>query len=373
MTAILAVADGYRRSAFRLMLRVPGARDIFVSRERRIPVAEALCVAMATFTSLFFPVLSLWVGASLLGVPHVLSGIRHVAIRRSLHPLTKACIAVSIAVGALTLMRLTSGIPIFVGLFALSMGVEVLASRAGAGRRIFWLATVALGAGAAWHWPYFFIIGVSHLHALCSMSFFSTEARRRGIRVWPLWAMSIAVIGAVLVGVLDPLFAQTTWERSLGPDEVVSILGHVAGSSTPILLARSLFLYAFSQSLHYMVWLRLMPELDRRSPVPQSFRQALAGLRRDFGRWTVPALVLCAIGGVAMLLGGRSARDVYFVLVFFHIGLEAAGWLRLQLNFGPGQNSKVPPNLCQCHNFGRLPDYGPGHNLRSRRDPNFVT
>jgi hypothetical protein len=322
------------------MLRLPGARGILVSRERRIPVAEGLCVAMATFTSLFFPVLSLWVGASLLGLPHVLSGIRHVGLRRSLHPMTKACIGASIAVGAFTLMQLTSGVPIFVGLFALSMGVEVLASRARTVPKLFWLATVALGAGAAWRWPYFFIIGASHLHALSSMSFFSTEARRRGIRVWPLWALSVAAAGAVIVGALDPVFASAAWARSLGPDEVVGILG-----SSPMLLGRSLFLYAFSQSLHYMVWLRLMPELDRESPVPQSFRQALARLRRDFGRWTVPALVLCAIGGIAMLLGGRTARDAYFVVVYFHIGLEAAGWMRLQLNFGPGQNSRGP-NLC---------------------------
>jgi hypothetical protein len=325
------------------MLRVPGARDIFVCRERRIPVAEALCVAMATFTSLFFPVVSLWVGASLLGLPHVLSGIRHVAVQRSLHPLTKACTAVSIAVGALTLMHLTSGAPAFVVLFALSMGVEVLASRARAVPKAFWLATVALGAGAALRWPYFFFIAVTHLHALTSMGFFSTAGRRRSIRVWPLWALSLAVTGATLVGALDPLFAQTSWAHSLGPDEVVSILGYVAGSSSPALLARSLFLYAFSQSLHYMVWLRLMPELDRHSPVPQSFRQALVQLRRDFGRWTIPALALCAIGGMAMLLGGRSARDVYFVLVYFHIGLEAAAWLRLQLSDGPGHNLRALP------------------------------
>jgi hypothetical protein len=32
-----------------------------------------------------------------------------------------------------------------------------------------------------------------------------------------------------------------------------------------------------------------------------------------------------------MLWVGRSARDAYYVLVYFHIGLEAAAWLRLQL------------------------------------------
>jgi hypothetical protein len=298
-------------------------------------VAEALCVAIATFTSLGFPVLSLWVGAALLGLPHVLSGIRHVAIRRSLHPLTKACIAASVILGALTLMHLTSGTPFFVGLFALSMAIEVLTSRVRTPLKAFCLVCLALGTGLALRWPYLFIVGVTHLHALTSLSFFSTEARRRGIRVWPLWALSSLVTAATLLGVLDPLFAQRAWAQNLGPDAVVLIVGHVVGTSSPQLLARSLFLYAFGQSLHYMVWLRLVPEVDRPSPVPQSFRQALVHLQRDFGRWMVPALALCALGGMAMLLGGRAARDAYFVLVYFHIGLEATGWLRLQLGVSP--------------------------------------
>jgi len=86
----------------------------------------------------------------------------------------------------------------------------------------------------------------------------------------------MAVTAAALIGALDGLFAHAAWAQSLGPDAIVRLVGDVAGSSNPKLLPRSLFLYAFSQSVHYGVWLRLIPELDWPSPVPQGWRQASA-------------------------------------------------------------------------------------------------
>jgi hypothetical protein len=332
VSAVIAAADGWRRLALRLVLRGPGIRAIFIRPERRVPVAEALCVATAAATSVASPVVSLWLGASVLGLPHILSGIRHVAVRRSLHPLTRVCVLASVILGVLTLVHLTSGIPFFIGLFALSMAIEVLTSTAPTAQKAVFLPGVALGAVVALHWSYFFVIAVTHLHTLTSLSFFSIEARRRGIRVWPLWGLSLLVVAAALSGALDTIISQRAWAQNMGPDAVVQILGHVVDTSSATMLARSLFFYAFGQSLHYMVWLRLVPEVDRSSPVPQSFSLALANLKRDFGRWTVPALALCVVGGIAMIVSGRAARDAYFVLVYFHIGLEAAGWLRLRLN-----------------------------------------
>jgi hypothetical protein len=87
-------------------------------------------------------------------------------------------------------------------------------------------------------------------------------------------------------------------------------------------------LYAFGQSLHYMVWLRLMPEIDRGTPTPSSFRRAFQSLKQDFGSWTLPVLGLCAVSCTAMLFGGQPAREAYFALAYFHIGLEGAGLTR---------------------------------------------
>jgi hypothetical protein len=102
----------------------------------------------------------------------------------------------------------------------------------------------------------------------------------------------------------------------------------VPGAS-PLMLHRALFVYAFGQAMHYAIWVRLVPDVDRSAEVPQSFRKAVGLLRSDFGRWTWPVLSLCALAPVAFFLGGSWARETYFTAVYFHIGLEAAALVRL--------------------------------------------
>jgi len=71
-----------------------------------------------------------------------------------------------------------------------------------------------------------------------------------------------------------------------------------------------------------------MPEVDRQAPVPQSFRRAFALLHSDLGRLTLPAITVCLLALPTILLGGGVAREAYFALTYFHIGLEAAALAR---------------------------------------------
>ena len=47
--------------------------------------------------------------------------------------------------------------------------------------------------------------------------------------------------------------------------------------------------------------------------------------------FALPALGLCVLAAMGMLLGGAGARALYFAVVYFHIGLEAAALMRLAL------------------------------------------
>jgi len=67
-----------------------------------------------------------------------------------------------------------------------------------------------------------------------------------------------------------------------------------------------------------------VPELERPSKVPHSFRRALALFEADFGRWARPLLVVCVASLPLILFGGGVAREAYFALTYFHVGLEAA-------------------------------------------------
>ena len=93
------------------------------------------------------------------------------------------------------------------------------------------------------------------------------------------------------------------------------------------MVARLLAVFGFTQSVHYLVWLRLIPEDARPRSGTRSFRASLDALLREVGR-----LPLLVAGGLWLLVLARalwstgSATDLYFRLAWFHGFLELA-WL----------------------------------------------
>jgi len=286
------------------------------------------------------PVLALSLGASLFGVPHLVSGARHIAVRRALHPLCRAMAFVTAGLGLLLLLgfgRWT--IQTITVCFAASVGAEIATAPGSVFRRSAFLTALAGATVAALRFHVLFLVAVTHFHAVSSIAFFAVAARRRGLSVLPIVVGSLSVAVLVLSGAVDGVLRSPEWARSLGPDAVVDLLGAPFGWASHALLQRSLALYAFGQSLHYMVWLRLMPEVDRRAPTPSSFRRAFQSLKQDFGPWTLPVLSLCVVSCATMLLGGQSAREAYFALAYFHIGLEGAGLTRAILRRERGMDA----------------------------------
>jgi hypothetical protein len=88
---------------------------------------------------------------------------------------------------------------------------------------------------------------------------------------------------------------------------------------------RLLVLYAFAQSVHYVVWLRLLPEDDRKSPTPRSFAQSYRALRADVGSLALWLFTLAALAlAVWAAFDVGRARNGYIQLAFFHGYLELA-------------------------------------------------
>ena len=330
--AAITIADDIRRSALKQLLKIPHARAAFISPSKRIPIAQIGCVTMAFLAAALQPILALSLGAALFGVPHVVSGARHLAVRRALHPLCRAMAVVTAGLGLLLLLgfgRWT--IQAITVCFAACVGAEITTAPGSVFRRASLLTVLAAATLAALRFHVLFLVAVTHLHAVGSIAFFAVAARRRGVSALPIVVGGIVVAVLVLSGLVDGLLQSPEWARSFGPDAVVDLLGAPFVWVSHSLLQRSLALYAFGQSLHYMVWLRLMPEIDRKTPTPSSFRRAFHSLKQDFGSWTLPILGLCVVSCTAMLFGGQPAREAYFALAYFHIGLEGAGLTRAVL------------------------------------------
>ena len=319
---MIALADAARSSTFRLAMRVGPLRVVLLDRQHRLTALSTGSFLLAAALSLREPLFSLFVGAAVLGVPHLIAGVRHQAVRRRLSPVTRACALASLGVG-LVLVSGGGGAWTWPVLMAL-LGAGLIAES-----RVAWalpISAVTIGMAAL---PGVAMLALTHLHAVGSLGYAAKAARQRGLTLWPLLAGFGILTGLALVGALDPLMAQTPWvpERAFQSilDEV-QLSGFGAG---PLWLKRAVFIYALGQSLHYAVWLRLMPEVDRRTPSSKPFRVQLASLRADLGGWWWPGVLVSALALLAMLLGQGGARQLYFALSFFHVGLEAAGLVAL--------------------------------------------
>ena len=120
------------------------------------------------------------------------------------------------------------------------------------------------------------------------------------------------------------------WPQGFSPQACRDML---APGLSPLWGDRLVMLFALAQSLHYLVWLRLIPDEARRQPTPPSFVSSYRRLVGDFSGALLVGFVLVAVG--LMVWAGfdlSTARDQYLHLAAFHgyMELVALGWLFLE-------------------------------------------
>lgn len=324
---VLQLLDAVRREVLRVLFCVRPIRQIFAAPTLRIPLASLLSVLCAAALATTAPLVSLWLGAALMGVPHVISGIRHAALLRRRTRWTQAAALCGAGIGVIQLLgggELTYAA--FALLTAASSATELWAARPPLRRAVPLAALCLLYAVLGCWFPLGFLLVASHLHGLSAVAVFAVRARSRGVTPWPmLLALTALTVGA-LCGLFDTVFPARLWAPHSASASIILEATGAAIQRHPsaVWLRRMLFIYALGQSVHFMVWLRLMPELDRPAKVPQTWRRAWTLFRADFGRYALPALVLCLVATPLLLFGGGAAREAYFALTYFHVGLEAA-------------------------------------------------
>ena len=84
-------------------------------------------------------------------------------------------------------------------------------------------------------------------------------------------------------------------------------------------------LYVMLQSIHYTVWLALIPQDDARAQGTLSFRMSLRALGRDFpAPWLAAVVVLAVAVLAASAVDVHRTRQLYLSLATFHGYLELA-------------------------------------------------
>jgi hypothetical protein len=319
------------------LLRTLGAfapfRRLLATRNTRVPLLLSIHATVAFTLALLLPSLSLALAPIFLGVPHVVSDVRHMVIRRAL-PRWWLRTIVAFA-GALLLVRLLEeASPLHAAPIVVENGVGVS-----------WLLFAALGGAVLGGWrrtapvvvafavvfavgalaePRGFRFAFLHGHNLLAVAIWLLLFRRRGGLAWLPVALILIGGGLLATGALLGvtvhhgtlslfglhLFAAADWIAPGLPDR------WALGLTTA---------FAFLQSVHYAIWLVAIPQDDVRVGGATTFRMAWRDMARDLGGgglWIALALVVVAL--VAGMVALARTRVLLLSLATFHAWMEIA-------------------------------------------------
>ena len=309
----LHVLDRARRST--LWALSPWIRSFILSRERRVCLTACLGITLAFSFSTTLPLWQLLLGPIILGIPHVIGDIRYLLIKGQLHRER----LVLLAVGLPLTIYMVTGDTFFATLSIFLMSIKT--TRTGAEAKLVQLSSLALLLSSIYFERYFLFIFL-HAHNLIGIAFWWLWRRKK--YPWEYTPLIMLTLFSALIIYLSP---SNDFALRYFPGEMnFYYYSDILAGALPERWERSaVLLFAFLQSVHYLVWIRLIPEEARRQPTPRGFRSSYRALREDFGLWLL--LSLCVLSlffiGYASISPERARTD-YLLLISFHGFLELA-------------------------------------------------
>ena len=290
---------------------------LFRDRELRIAWLGATSIVVTLVFTVWAPGLLLTWGPLLLGVPHLVADGRYLIARRGLFARPFALLLVVLpALGAWSGGGASMG--------ALSIVAAGVVAQATVLPRLGVIA-VGLGFAATAHrFGRTADLAFAHLHNLVAIAaWLAWPWMTRGAR--STWR-HLVVVGTFVVAAL--LLATGRFDRWAFPAlfavaDINELIPRFAFDTSPTWAVRATLLFAFAQSVHYGVWLRLMPDEDRERTAPRPFARSVEALAVDLS-W--PVVILATLVTLAFLAYGAfdavAARDGYLRLALFHGPME---------------------------------------------------
>lgn len=340
-TALALPVRGLDRARlFWLRALGPLAKPLVRSRELRIAVFGSIALLVALGLTASVPLYLLAIGPLLLGIPHVGSDLRYLVFRPKLH---RRWWLVVPALGLYAAHSYTYDPRYGVGVTLLAI---LMARGKHHGRRALALSLAAAWMTATWLDPRMSALVFAHLHNFAAVGFLWAWRPKRASKLHyaPIALFALASI-AVTAGALDPIVsAARGFEPIVGRTGIEWNLALYAPGIAAPYDARMVLLFAFAQSVHYTVWLRLIPEDDRPRETPRTWAATLSALRADVG-W-LPAIVIFVVTvGIAVwaTMDLFAARLGYLRMVLFHGYMETAALALLFVEARPLRSADDAP------------------------------
>jgi len=188
------------------------------------------------------------------------------------------------------------------------------------------LAVLALAASVSFAFPAYHFVVLSHLHNVVPLFFLwewsaSLRPGRRGLFRAVNLGWVLVVPGLILSGLFDPVLRAAP--AALGGLGSFEVAGLVRTYAPPSLVptdmgVRFLVVFAFMQTMHYVVWIGVLP---RYAPEAAARFDARVPVLRGGRAWLL-GLGLAAVLSVAFLLDYASGRSLYAAAASYHAYLE---------------------------------------------------
>jgi hypothetical protein len=313
-----------------LTLCAPFARDLFRKRALRVALKGALACLLSFTLAALQPLALLTVGPLLLGVPHLVSDARYMVVRQGIHKRRSFWLLV------LPCLLLTVAQPRFVW-GSLGVALAALTANSKVVRRVA-AAAVVLAIGIAAHsFGRRIDLLFAYAHNLFALVMWTCWAREQKRQVWPTLVLYALASIMIFTGAAETLLFRF---GSLSPGAFSLEAGRLVRELSPVAdprwALRWLLFFAFSQSVHYAVWLNVLPEEDRARPGIRSFSASYHSLVSELGLFVVVLALILTIAFVAVSsFDLAGARHGYLRLALFHGPLELAIALQLWVERKP--------------------------------------
>ena len=167
-----------------------------------------------------------------------------------------------------------------------------------------------------------FLYALLHLHNLIAIGIWWGWKRKRA------WWEGVTLLLCGLCSAFILLAPIEAWAYNmphpnlLDPEYFQQTLAPFASKEHQF---RLVVLYAFLQSFHYLIWIKLIPEEASHQHTPQSFRKSLLDLHKDLGSWFLLCTTISMIGLLVWAVFNiQTARAQYLWFISFHGFMELA-------------------------------------------------
>ncbi len=325
LASSLEALDGVRRALLRRAGRLGVVAALRRRRELRLTVVAVMSIAAAFAAAVLMTFPLLLAAPLLLGVPHVVSDVRYLLVRRASRgtaPVGSAPVLGLLAVST-ALSLLGAGPPALAAAWAAVLCAGLMASSGRLARAAF-AALVLSAAVLSLQHPRAATIALAQGHNLVALALGAWVVRGRLRGGFVPAAVFVAGAAAIAFGACDGLLRHALSAGASSSATFADVRAAVVPAGFDGVRAlRCVALFAFAQSVHYGVWLRVVPDAERTAARPVSFRRSFGLLEDDLGPVGARVAILLSLAfPLAALLSAEGARRIYVQLSAFHGFIE---------------------------------------------------